>query len=251
MAPVIKTEWEIKIMREAGRIAAEAMELARKLIRPGITTASIDREVEEFILSKGAYPTFKGYRGFPASICVAINEEIVHGIPGERILLEGDIISIDIGVTYKNYVGDITKTIPVGKISAEAKRLIEVTEGALEEAVKATVPYARLSQVCSAIQNYAESRGYSVIRKFVGHGVGQKMHEDPEVPNFVPIPKKHDIILRPGLTFAPEPMITPGSGQARVLGDKWTAVTEDGKLCAHFEHTIVVTKRGREILTLL
>jgi methionyl aminopeptidase len=250
MAPVIKTDWEIVIMREAGKIVAESLELARNLLKPGITTGEIDSAIEKFILSKSSYPVFKGYRGFPASSCISINEEVVHGIPGKRVIIEGDIVSIDVGVKYKNYVGDIAGTFPVGKVHKDAQRLINVTRGALYKAIETIGPYVPLSEVSRVIQNYAESRGYSVIRKFVGHGVGQNMHEDPEVPNFVSESTTgYDIILKPGMVIAPEPMITPGSGDVSILEDKWTAVTKDGKICAHFEHTVAVTKNGREILT--
>jgi len=252
MAPILKEEWEIEIMREAGRIVAESIEEAKKLVLPGIKTIEIDRAVEEFIRSKNAYPTFKGYHGFPRSTCISINEEVVHGIPTDRVLQEGDIVSLDVGATYKNYVGDMAQTVPVGRISERAAKLIEITKNALYEAIKVARPYGRLYDISNTIQNYVESRGYSVVRKFVGHGIGTHMHEDPQVPNYVISPiEKFDIVLKPGIVIAIEPMVNEGTFDVKVLENNWTVVTKDGKLSAHFEHTVAIGEKGAEILTMV
>ncbi|OHB75550.1 MAG: type I methionyl aminopeptidase [Planctomycetes bacterium RBG_16_59_8] len=251
MAPILKEEWEISVMREAGRIAAGAMELMEGMVRPGISTREIDAAVERFIRSAGAIPTFKGYRGFPASVCASINEEVVHGIPSGRRLNEGDIISLDVAATYKNYVGDMAKTFPVGRISGEARELVDVTRNVLHEAINVVGPGVSLSKISSTIQNYVESRGFSVVKKYVGHGIGTTMHEDPQVPNFVADPiENYEFQLKPGLVIAIEPMVNAGTDDVKALKDGWAVVTRDGRLSAHFEHTIAVTKTGREVLTL-
>jgi methionyl aminopeptidase len=249
MAASVKSDWEIDIMRRAGRIVGEGLNLLQKAVRPGISTGELDSIFEKHVISSGATPTFKGYRGFPASLCVSINEEVVHGIPSfERKLKEGDIVSLDAGATYKGYVGDSAVTVGVGKISAKAQKLIEVTRGSLEAAIEIVGPNARLSVIAAAIQNYAESRGYAVVKKYVGHGIGQKLHEDPQVPNYV-MEHFDEFILRPGHCIAIEPMVNEGTDEVKTLADHWTVITMDRRLSAHFEHTIAVTKDGREVLT--
>jgi methionyl aminopeptidase len=239
-------------MREAGRIVARGLELLRGLARPDISTADLDAAFERHVRASGAVPTFKGYRGFPASICASINEEVVHGIPSpKRILKEGDLLSIDCGATYKGYVGDAAVTVGVGRISPKAQRLIDVTREALEAAIEVVGPNVRLSRVSAAVQQHAESRGYAVVKKFVGHGIGQKMHEDPQVPNYVIRPiESFEFVLKPGHCIAIEPMVNEGTDDVEVLDDDWTVVTKDGRLSAHFEHTVAVTREGRRILTL-
>jgi methionyl aminopeptidase len=246
---VIKSDREIEIMKEAGKIAAEAHKLVSEMIEVGITTKELDEEVEKFIRSKNAVPTFKGYQGFPASICASINEEVVHGIPDNRKLLDGDIISVDIGVTYKGYVGDTAKTYPVGKISDNAKRLIEVTRKSFYEGIKFAKEGYRLSDISHAIQKCVEEEGFSVVRDFVGHGVGRDMHEDPQIPNFGE-PNKGPR-LKKGMTFAIEPMVNEGKYHVLMLENNWTVITRDKKLSAHYEHSIAITDGEPYILTSL
>ena len=246
---VIKSDREIEIMKEAGKIAAGAHKLVSEMIEVGITTKELDDEVEKFIRSKNAVPTFKGYQGFPASICASINEEVVHGIPDNRKLLDGDIISVDIGVTYKGYVGDTAKTYPVGKISDNAKRLIEVTRKSFYEGIKFAKEGYRLSDISHAIQKCVEEEGFSVVRDFVGHGVGRDMHEDPQIPNFGE-PNKGPR-LKKGMTFAIEPMVNEGKYHVLMLENNWTVITRDKKLSAHYEHSIAITDGEPYILTSL
>ncbi|HEV3026321.1 MAG TPA: type I methionyl aminopeptidase [Planctomycetota bacterium] len=251
MAASVKSDWEIDIMRQAGRIVGEGLKLLEKTVRPGISTGDLDAVFEKHVRASGAVPTFKGYRGFPASLCVSINEEVVHGIPShDRLLKEGDIVSLDAGATYKGYVGDAAVTVGVGKIAPKAQKLIDTTRESLEAAIAVVGPGAKLSVIAATIQNYAESRGYAVVKKYVGHGIGQKLHEEPQVPNFV---GDHlatwEFILRPGHCIAIEPMVNEGTDDVRTLSDDWTVVTRDRRLSAHFEHTIAVTKDGREVLT--
>ncbi len=236
-------------MRRAGRIVAEVLALLAEKIRPGITTAELDALAYRFIVKHDATPSFKGYRGFPASLCVSINEEVVHGIPGQRVLREGDIVSLDVGAIYRGYHGDAAITVGVGKIDEEARRLLEVTKGALAAGIAAARAGNRVGDISWAIQNYVESRGYGVVREYTGHGIGSQMHEDPQIPNFGQ--PRRGPLLRPGMTFALEPMVTIGDGRTRVLSDNWTVVTVDGQLSAHFEHTIAVTEDEPEILTRL
>lgn len=246
---IFKTPEEIKIMREAGRIVAETHMKLKEAIRPGITTAELDRIAEKYILSRGATPAFKGYQGFPASICASINEELVHGIPGLRKLKNGDIISIDIGAVYNGFYGDAAVTVPVGEVSQEAIDLLQVTEDALMKGIQLAVVNNRLSDISNAIQKYVEEKGYAVVKDYVGHGIGRQMHEDPQVPNFGRPgfgPK-----LKPGLVLAIEPMVNIGTEEVVTLADNWTVVTKDKKLCAHFEHTIAITENGPEILTVI
>ena len=237
-------------MRRAGRVAAAARQLAGNLVTAGATTQSIDRKVHDFILSQGAVPSFLGYNGYPASICISLNEEVIHGIPSSRKLTPGDVVSIDVGATKDGYIGDCAATFIVGDENPEAGRLIEVTRKCFFEGLKfARVGY-RVSDISRAIQTCAETNGFSVVREYVGHGVGTKVHEPPEVPNYVEKPRrKADPRLVPGMTLAIEPMVNTGEPQIKVLDDGWTVVTADGKNSAHFENTILITRGEPEILT--
>jgi len=235
-------------MREAGRIVAETHRLLARAIRPNITTKELDQIAEEFIRSQGAIPSFKGYNGFPGSICASVNEELVHGIPGPRKLVEGDIISIDIGAQYKGYHGDSAWTYPVGEISETAQRLLTVTEESLYRGIAEAKPDARLYTLSHAIQTCIEDAGFSVVIEYVGHGIGTDLHEEPQIPNYG-IPDKGPR-LKPGMVLAIEPMVVVGERFVQTLEDDWTVVTSDRTLCAHFEHTVAITAAGYEILTL-
>lgn len=244
----IKKKDEIRRMVKASEILSEAFDAIKKNISAGITTKDLEDIVEEIVLSKGAKLTFKGYRGYPAGICVSINDEVVHGIPSrQRILKEGDIVSIDIGVTYQGYISDAAITLPVGKVSAKALRLMEATKEALYRGIEAAKVGNRVGDISHAIQSYVESQGYSVVRKFVGHGVGRALHEDPQVPNYGEPGK--GVKLREGMTLAIEPMVNEGTYEVVILEDGWTAKTADGGLSAHFEHTVLIKRTGPEILT--
>ena len=248
---VRKSPREIELMREAGKIVAGALGLAKEIADNGITTDYINTEIEKYIVVQGGVPIFKGYRGFPKSICTSINEEVVHGIPGERKLCEGDILSIDVGVGYKKYVADAALTIPIGEITPDAKKLLDVCEKSLYMAISAIKSYEKLSLISRTIQNYVEENGFSVVRNYTGHGIGRCMHEDPQVPNFLSKALLDaDEILMPGITLAIEPMICMGRYDTEVLNNNWTVVTKDRELSAHFEHTIVVTENGADILTI-
>jgi methionyl aminopeptidase len=244
---ICKTERELEIMREAGRIVALTHQELQKYIKPGITTKELDVIAENFIRSCNAIPSFKGYNGFRGSICVSVKEELVHGIPGDRVLREGDIISIDIGAKYNGYHGDSAWTYPVGEISDETQRLLDVTEESLYKGLKEAKPGDRLSNISHAIQTYVEECNFSVVREYVGHGVGQELHEDPQIPHYGP-PNKGPR-LKPGMVLAIEPMVNAGTRYVKTLADDWTVVTVDGKVCAHFEHTVAITETGYEILT--
>jgi methionyl aminopeptidase len=244
---VIKSEHELNLMREAGRIVAEAHRLMKQAVVPGVTTAELDRICDTFIRSQGAFPSFKGYNGFPASICASTNEELVHGFPGPRKLIEGDIISIDIGAQYQGFHGDSAWTYGVGYISDEAQRLLDVTEASLYAGLELVRPDVRLYTVSHGIQRVIEGAGFSVVREYVGHGVGTDLHEEPQIPNYG-VPDRGPR-LKPGMTLAIEPMVIVGERYVKTLSDNWTVVTVDGSLCAHFEHTIAVTEDGYEILT--
>jgi methionyl aminopeptidase len=235
-------------MREAGRIVAETHRLLARAIRPNITTKELDQIAEGFIRSQGAIPSFKGYNGFPGSICASVNEELVHGIPGPRKLVEGDIISIDIGAQYKGYHGDSAWTYPVGEISETAQRLLTVTEESLYRGIAEAKPDARLYTLSHAIQTCIEDAGFSVVIEYVGHGIGTDLHEEPQIPNYG-IPDKGPR-LKPGMVLAIEPMVVVGERFVQTLEDDWTVVTSDRTLCAHFEHTVAITAAGYEILTL-
>lgn len=247
---VIKSQNEIAIMRQAGQIVAEAHAALREKIKPGVSTAELDALAYAIITKRGAKPSFKGYRGFPASICTSINQEVVHGIPNKkRILQDGDIIAVDVGATLKGFVGDAAFTAAVGTVSEAARRLIETTEGALTAGIDQARRGKYLDDISGAVQDYAEARGFSVVREYVGHGVGRAMHEDPQIPNYRQ--GKRGPQLKPGMTLAIEPMLNEGGWATRTLRDKWTVVTQDGKLSAHFEHTVAVTEGEPEILTRL
>ena len=244
---ILKSQRELQFMYAAGQVVAEAHRKIAQVIKPGITTLELNHIAEEFILSKGARPTFKGYNGFPKSICTSLNEEVVHGIPSLRELKDGDIISIDIWATLNGYVGDAAVTLPVGEIDDEAQKLLAVGKKALEVGINQAVIGNRLSDISHAIQTYVESNGFSVVREFVGHGVGQRMHEDPQIPNFGPPGRGPR--LRAGMTLAIEPMVNVGTFEVQTLTDNWTVVTKDGKRSAHFEHSIAITEEGPWILT--
>jgi methionyl aminopeptidase len=244
---VLKSEEEIKRMAEACRIVAEVLEGIKKIIAPGLTTKEIDEFAESFIRSKGAKPAFKGYRGYPSSICTSINEQVIHGIPSSTKMRNGDIISIDVGVSHRGFFGDAALTVPVGTIGKEAQRLVNVTERALRAGMERTVAGNRISDISASIQQCAESEGFSVVRTFVGHGIGRELHEEPQIPNYGRPGEGPEI--REGMTLAIEPMVNAGGWEVLILKDGWTAVTKDRKLSAHFEHTVAVTKNGPEILT--
>lgn len=246
---ILKSDQELARMRRAGRIVAQAHALVAEIIRPGITTLELDRAVADFLQQAGAVSTFLGYHGYPAHICTSVNEQVVHGIPGPYRLKEGDIVSVDIGVSIDGYCGDSAWTYPVGEVSEEARRLLEVAEKSLQAGIAKAVVGARLSDVSHAIQTVVEEASFSVVRDFVGHGIGRQMHEPPQVPNYGPPGKGPR--LRAGMTLAIEPMVNQGTYEVEVLADQWTVVTKDGKLSAHFEHTVAITENGPEILTVL
>ncbi|MBO5917804.1 MAG: type I methionyl aminopeptidase [Oscillospiraceae bacterium] len=243
----LRSDREIEAMRKAGRITAQARELAGSMVKPGVTTKQIDKAVREFIKSCGAKPSFLGYAGFPGSACISVNEEVIHGIPGPRVLREGDIVSIDVGAYFGGFHGDCAATFPCGQVSDEALRLIEVTRQSFWEGIKFARKGYRVSDISHAVQQYVESNGFSVVREYVGHGVGAKLHEPPNVPNFGPA--GHGARLLPGMTLAVEPMVNAGEKDIRVLKDEWTVVTRDGSLSAHYENTILVTEGEAEVLT--
>ncbi|KXG74761.1 type I methionyl aminopeptidase [Thermotalea metallivorans] len=244
---ILKSNKEVEYMREAGKIVAYVHEVLKDAVKPGITTKELDEIAEREILRHKAIPAFKGYHGFPASICTSVNEEVVHGIPGLKTLKDGDIISIDIGAVYHGYYGDAAKTHPVGQVSEEALKLIEVTRQSFYEGLKFCREGNRLSDISHAIQTHVESNGFSVVRDFVGHGIGQKMHEDPQIPNFGP-PGKGPRLME-GMVLAIEPMVNMGTYNVKTLLDNWTVVTMDGKMSAHYEHTVAITKDEPVILT--
>lgn len=246
---ICKSESELRYMREAGRIVAETHRIMAEAVKPGVTTQELDQLAEAYIRSQGAEPSFKGYNGFPASICASVNDELVHGFPGPRKLNEGDIISIDIGAQYKGYHGDSAWTYPVGNVSDEVKRLLEVTEQSLYAGLDLIRPDVRLFTISHAVQQVAEAAGFSIVREFVGHGIGKDLHEEPQIPNYG-IPDRGPR-LKPGMVLCIEPMVNIGERYVRTLEDNWTVVTEDGSWCAHFEHTVAVTEDGFEILTKL
>jgi methionyl aminopeptidase len=244
---VLKSQDEIQRMAEACRIVADVLEGIKRSVAPGIKTIELDEYTEAFIISRGARPAFKGYRGYPASVCTSINEQVVHGIPSSNRLREGDIISLDIGVYYRGFYGDAALTLPVGKVSAHAERLLAATEESLYRGIEKAVPGKRLSDVSAAIQECVEKEGFTVVRNFVGHGIGRDLHEEPQIPNFGKPGQGPE--LREGMTLAIEPMVNAGGWEVMILDDGWTAVTKDGSLSAHFEHTIAITRDGNVILT--
>lgn len=249
----IKSSKDIEAMRQAGKIAAGARTVARQAIRAGISTKQIDRSVHDYIVKCGAVPTFLGYSGFPGSACVSVNEEVIHGIPGSRKIRTGDIVSIDVGATFNGFVGDCAGTFPCGEISEEAAELIAVTRQSFFEGMKFAREGYRLFDIGAAIQDYVESHGFSVVRDYVGHGVGRELHEDPEVPNYRPDRKLGQIgnpRLRKGMTIAVEPMVIAGDWEIEVLSNDWTVVSADGTLASHYENTIAITDGEPEILTM-
>lgn len=250
MPVTIKSQHEIELMREAGKILAKTHNELAKAIRPGMTTLEIDKIGEEIIRSYGCIPSFLNYEGYPASICVSVNDEVVHGIPSkDRILVDGDIVSLDAGVIYKGYHSDAARTVAVGEISEEAKKLIEVTRQSFFEGIKFAKEGYHLHDISNAIGDYCENRGYGVVRDLVGHGIGRNLHEDPEIPNFRQ--RRRGIKLQAGMTLAVEPMVNIGTSEVSWLDDDWTVVTDDGSLSAHYENTILITKGEPEILSLL
>jgi len=245
----LKSKRELEVMREASRIVAEILAELRPLCQPGVSTAELDRVAEEKTLRYGARPAFKGYRGFPRTLCTSINHEVVHGIPSDRVLREQDIVGLDFGVVYNGYYGDSAITVPIGDVPPEVQQLLRVTEESLYLGIEQMVPGNHLADISRAIQTHAESHGYSLVKEFGGHGIGKRLHEDPMVLNYVV--NGRGIKLKPGLVLAIEPMVNLGTDQVRILSDGWTVVTLDGKPSAHFEHTIAVTDNGPEILTKL
>jgi len=243
----LKSEKDLAMLRKSGAILAKIMKRLEGFIKAGITTAEIDTLAEKLITEENVVPAFKGYKGFPASICTSVNEEIVHGIPGARILKEGDIISLDLGINYQGYFSDVAITLGLGRINPKMKKLIEVTKRALAEGIKQARPENHLSDISYSIQNYVESNGFSVVRQFVGHGIGVDLHEEPEIPNFG---RPHQgPVLKSGMVFAVEPIVNMGIWESVILDNGWTAVTKDGLPSAHFEHTVAITDQGPEILT--
>ena len=246
---VLKTARELAIMKEACVISAQALKLIGEAVEPGVSTLELDTLAEKFIRSKGARPNFKGLYGFPATACISINNEVIHGIPAKnRILKSGDIVSVDLGAEFEGYNGDNAATFACGDVSDEAKRLMEVTKESLYEGIRHALPGGRVGDISAAVQQYVESRGYSVVRKYVGHGVGTSLHEAPEIPNFGV--SGRGVRLVPGMTIAIEPMVNAGSYDVKVMPDGWTVLTSDGSLSAHFEHTVAITADGPKIMTL-
>jgi methionyl aminopeptidase len=245
---VLKSPREIELMRQGGLILADVMDRLRTLIEPGMSTLEIDDDVEAFLVARGATPAFKGYRGFPATVCISINEEVVHGIPSaQRRVKEGDIVGLDLGCIVEGYYADCAFTLPIGDIPPETQKLLDATRESLDLAIDECRPGRRLSDVSHAVQTHVEAHGFSVVRAFVGHGIGRALHEEPQVPNFGE--PGRGPVLRPGMVLAIEPMVTNGTWEVRILDDGWTAVTRDGSLAAHFEHTIAITESGPDVLT--
>lgn len=246
---VIKTARELSKMKGACRISAEALCVAGEAVKPGVTTYEIDTIVRKYIEKQGAVPSFLGYGGFPASACISVNNVVIHGIPSKKqVLKEGDIVSVDVGAYYEGFHGDNAYTFPCGKISADAQALLDATKESLYEGINKALAGNRIGDIGSAVQRYVEARSYSVVRDFVGHGVGAKLHEDPSVPNYGT--PGRGVRLIPGMTIAIEPMVNQGTFEVKVLDDEWTTVTKDGKLSAHFEHTVAITQNGPQIMTL-
>ncbi|MBN1824163.1 MAG: type I methionyl aminopeptidase [Endomicrobiales bacterium] len=244
----IKSAEDLEKMRAAGKAVASILKILEEKTEPGVTTKHLDDIAFNEISSLGMKPAFLGYRGYPATICASINNELVHGIPSsKRVLREGDIVSVDLGTVYKDFYGDAAATFPVGRISEEAERLISVTRDSLERAIENAGPKKRLGDVSWAVQSYAEKKGYGVVRDYVGHGIGRKLHEEPSVPNFGRPDTGPRLV--PGMVLAIEPMVTQGDWNVKQLSDGWTVVTTDGKLCAHFEHMVAITEKGNEVLT--
>lgn len=248
-AIVLKSPDEIETMRRAGSVVAEVLEVLKGNVRPGATTLDLEKIAEEETRKRKASPAFKGYRGYPFCLCTSVNNEVVHGMPSRKVLKEGDIVSIDYGAFVEGFYGDAAVTVPVGKVSDEAARLVRVTEESLGKAIEAAREGNRLLDISSAVQSHVEPQGFSVVREFVGHGIGRELHEPPQVPNFG-IPGR-GVRLKAGMVLAIEPMINSGGWAVKVLEDGWTAVTADGKLSAHFEHTVAITPQGPRVLTMI
>ena len=244
---ILKAPWEIQRMRASNRIVARALDVLGQAVKPGVTTRELDHIAEDFLLHEGAKPAFKGYRGYPSALRASVNEEVVHGMPSDRVLVEGDIVSLDLGAIVDGYYGDGAVTVPVGFVSPEAERLLRVTRDALTQGVRAAKRGGRLGDISHAVQTHVEAHGYSVVRTFVGHGIGRELHEEPQIPNFGP-PGRGPVLL-PGMVLAIEPMVNAGGPEVEVLEDRWTAVTTDRSLSAHFEHTVAITENGPEVLT--
>jgi methionyl aminopeptidase len=245
---VLKSARELALMRRGGHVLADVMDRLRATAKPGMSTLEIDQDIEAFIAKQGARPAFKGYRGFPATVCISINEEVVHGIPSaSRRIKEGDIVGLDLGCIVEGYYADCAFTLAVGEIPASVQKLLDVTRESLDLAIKECWPGRRLSDVSHAVQSHVEAHGLSVVRAFVGHGIGRALHEEPQVPNFGDPGRGPQ--LKPGMVLAIEPMVTMGSWEVKILDDGWTAVTKDGSLAAHFEHTVAVTEDEPEVLT--
>ena len=247
MSIIIKSEREIALMRQAGKIVGTVLDILSRRVKPGMKTKELDAIAAEAVEKLGGTPSFKGYRGFPSNLCVSVNDEVVHGIPGERVLREGDIVSLDFGAIYKGFHGDAAVTVGVGEIDPKAKKLMDATRGALEAGIAAAHAGARLGDISEAIQSYAEGKGYAVVREYTGHGIGREMHEEPQIPNFGVAGTGP--VLKKGMTIALEPMVNLGDWHTRVGGDQWTVSTADGSLSAHFEHTIAIAGAGAEVLT--
>ncbi|MDP2938066.1 MAG: type I methionyl aminopeptidase [Candidatus Omnitrophota bacterium] len=243
----IKSEEDLKMLKKSCKILSKIMHRLKKFIRAGISTIEIDRLAEKLIREEDVISAFKDYNGFPANICTSVNEEVVHGIPGQKMLKDGDIISLDAGINYKGYISDVAITLPVGRIDPKAQKLIEVTRNALSQGIKQARVNNHLSDISYAIQTYVESQGFSVVRQFVGHGIGYSLHEDPQIPNFG-LPNQGEV-LKKGMVFAIEPMVNMGTWECKILDNGWTAVTKDGLPSAHFEHTVAITEEGPKILT--
>lgn len=244
----LKTAEEIEIMRKAGRVVSQTLDEVGRHLRPGITTAALDKLADEFLNDHGAIPAFKNYQGYPAATCISVNDEVVHGIPGKRVLKEGDVVSVDIGSIVENYYGDSARTFAIGEIDAEKSRLLKVTYESLLAGIDKARPGNKLGVLSSAVQKVAEEQGFGVVRQLVGHGIGRKMHEEPQVPNYGR--PSDGPLLKAGMVLAIEPMINLGTPEVKTLPDGWTIVTADGQCSAHFEHTVAITENGPEILTL-
>ena len=244
---ILKAPWEIERLRVSNQVVARALDALARAVKPGVTTRELDRRAEDLLRREGAVPAFKGYRGYPFALCASVNEEVVHGMPSDRALREGDIVSLDLGAIVDGYYGDGAVTVPVGSIPPAAERLLRVTMDALERGVKAAQRGARLGNISHAVQTHVEQHGYSVVRTFVGHGIGKQLHEEPQIPNFGP-PGRGPVLL-PGMVLAIEPMVNAGGPEVEILADRWTAVTVDRSLSAHFEHTVAITENGTEVLT--
>jgi len=243
----IKSEEDLKMLQKSGKILSKIMHRLKKFIRAGISTVEIDRLAEKLIREENVISAFKDYNGFPTNICTSVNEEVVHGIPGQKMLKDGDIISLDAGINYKGYISDVAITLPVGRIDPKVQKLIEVTRNALSQGIKQARVNNHLSDISYAIQAYVESQGFSIVRQFVGHGIGYSLHEDPQIPNFG-LPHQGEV-LKKGMVFAIEPMVNMGTWECKILDNGWTAVTKDGLPSAHFEHTVAITEEGPKILT--